>query len=276
MKACPKCKSPYNVSADQAGERFSCQSCGARLLIEANRIVLAPDDPASDPPAASSADHQNDKPSFFERWQLGGKFRILGLIVFPPWLRNSRLVAAITESLRQDFATWLFGAGVILVILGIFLPLIDQAKVQRRDAQIRSGDRRQKYLDDQLQLKIDLARKQGSNLAFSKERKERDDAKDEWQQEKLRLSAERDEAEMSFRIWNYWYLWGMMVGFFLLSIASLCYLQPNQSTPRRIVGSVVLCAQLVLIFYAFVMVSIATTAPKENSPPPSDSLPLNN
>ena len=57
----------------------------------------------------------------------------------------------------------------------------------------------------------------------------------------------------SARSWRYWYEWGMMWGFLFLGYASLGYLTPNQPTIRRVVGSIVLCAMILLIFIRFVI-----------------------
>lgn len=232
----PSCRSVYNVSPSQAGTRFTCQNCGQALIIEADGLKLdtAPSAPADSPP----------KPVPLPP---GERF---------PWLARLPKAGGIQrlgEMIAADPHTSLFGAGAVLVIVFLFFPLLDQTKIAARTARITAGDRRQDRLDQELERK-----KKGKEEKMEPEERERKKAKDEWDKTKQELFVEVDEATQSLRAANYWYLWGMMFGFLLLALASLGFLTPQQTSSRRVVGGVVICGQILLIFFAFVIMSVLT------------------
>lgn len=236
----PSCRSVYNVSPKQAGTRFVCQSCGLALVIEADGLKLddsparAGQEPAANAPAPMTS---------AERF---------------PWLARVPRVGGLHrlgEMIASDPHTWLFGAGAVLVIIFLFFPLLDQAKIAGRTAPITAGDRRQDRLDQELEKK----KKGKEDSKLDAEERERKKARDEWERTKQELMVGVDEAQQSFRAANYWYLWGMLFGFLCLALASLGFLTPQQTPSRRIVGGVVICGQMLLIFFAFVIVSIVST-----------------
>lgn len=243
----PNCRSVYNVSAKQAGTRFTCQNCGAALVIEANGLRL-------DTEGAPGAQEPYEGPASAPA-AAAGRLPLLAR------LPNLGGLQRFGDVIGTDLAIWLFGAGAVFVIIFLFFPLIDQAKIARRTAHISSGDREQERLDQKLELKKKRTDKdkEKETEKIEAEEKERKKTREKWDDRKLELQSDVDDAQFSFRMSNYWYSWGMMIGFLLLAIASLCFLTPGQTTSRRVVGSIVICAQMLLIFIAFVIASVATS-----------------
>lgn len=239
----PNCRSVYNVSAKQAGTRFTCQNCGANLVIEANGLRLD-----TEPPPGGQEPYEAPAPA-----PPAGRVPLLAR------LPNLGGLQRLGDVIGADLATWLFGAGAVFVIIFLFFPLIDQAKITRRTAHISSGDKEQERLDQKLELKKKKSDKDKESEKLEAEEKERKKTREKWDDRKLELLADVDDAQFSFRMANYWYSWGMMIGFLLLAIASLSFLTPGQTTSRRVVGSIVICAQMLLIFIAFVIASVATS-----------------
>jgi hypothetical protein len=93
------------------------------------------------------------------------------------------------------------------------------------------------------------------NIQDREERKEKDKLKRDrkkWDREKeVIMEEEKVEAEVHKDSWNYWYQWATMAGFVLLSVGALGYLSPRESTMRRVVGSIVLVAIVILIVQKF-------------------------
>jgi hypothetical protein len=150
-----------------------------------------------------------------------------------------------------DIPTLVFGAGAFFVILFLFLPLIDKAKVSRRQALIQAGNNRQERLDRLLQEKED---------ASSEEKERRKKEREAWEKEKVAMQEDIEDAKVSTMTSVYWYRYGMMFGFLLLAFAALAYLNPSQPTIRRVVGAIVIVAQVLLVFIVFVFSSSVSTA----------------
>ena len=70
----------------------------------------------------------------------------------------------------------------------------------------------------------------------------------------------KDSAKRSL----YWYRWGMMFAFVVVGAGGMAFLMHEQLT-RRIVGAVLICGQVIIIVFAFV---IASMAAGEKDPPP--------
>ena len=141
-----------------------------------------------------------------------------------------------------DTPTWLFGSGAFLVIFYLFLPLIDQAKVRRREALVIAGDVREARLEAELKKK---------DKATDEEKARRQQQKEAWERQKSVLEEDVEAAEIAQRRAGYWYRYGTMLGFLLLAFGSLGYLDPRQPLVRRILGCVVLVAILLSIFNGF-------------------------
>lgn len=146
------------------------------------------------------------------------------------------------DRVRSDVSTWLFGVGAVFTIICLFFPLLDRAKILDREAAMSAAERRLKR-------------------EFANDKEKRDKALQHWQEiERPKLQEKIDEARDSAKGWRYWYDWGMMWGFLFLSLAALGYLTPQQPTVRRVVGSIIFCAMVLLIFIRFVIESAARSA----------------
>src|SRR5262249_42489687 len=99
---CPECEAVYTVAAKDVGRRIACKKCRTPLIVTERGLER-------DATAAADIDDAERRPGagFFER------------------LRN-----------LADVPTYLFGAGAFLVIYFLFAPLIDAAKVARREGDI--------------------------------------------------------------------------------------------------------------------------------------------
>ena len=129
---------------------------------------------------------------------------------------------AATLRLLPDLSTCLFGSGVLCVLICLFMPLIDNAALLSKQATLRGGELRERNREN-------------------------------WQQERRDLLLAIDETRTAHDKWEYWYRWGMLLGFILLALGSLGYLQPEQPTIRRVVGAIVLVAMVLLIFLLFLV-----------------------
>ncbi|HEV3255332.1 MAG TPA: hypothetical protein VG013_00500 [Gemmataceae bacterium] len=216
----PGCGAAYSITPQHIGRRLTCKKCGASLVVEPNGLQLA-DAVVAAEPAGGFEDMGGPSPSR----------RAYG--------QGSAALQSIWGRITEDVPTFLFGIGAVLVIVYLFYPLIDQAKETRAQAQIEAGDRR---------LAESLQGDKGSG----------DDAKkktEDWEKKKKELQKDVDDLRVSNRRAIYWYMWGMMLGFLCLAIAAIGYLSPRQTTTRRVVGSIIICAEVVLIFMTFVFSS---------------------
>lgn len=220
-KQCPGCQTAYNVSSADVGREFPCFKCNAALVVHKDGIRLAnapgPQAQVTAIPAGSASQPEtaSDVGNGWRRWR--GRF--------------------------GDVATWTFGVGAFLVIIFLFFPLINQAKVARAKAAVQAGQLREDRMERELKQKKDVT------PADEELRKK---ARDNWAKQKDRLSEDADELGLEARQSDYWYTWGMMFGFLFLAAAALAYLNPAQPTIRRVVGAIVIIAEVLLIFIKFV------------------------
>jgi hypothetical protein len=242
----PGCGATYNVSQHHVGRRFPCNKCGSPLVITAEGIRLAGPAPGAEFALATAIDDEAHVPARPRR--AGPSF----------WTR-----------VLNDLFSWLFGVGLFLLILFLFFPIIDVLKVANRSVPMEAGDARQRHLDQELQAQINKEQKalaQGGPVDEA-ERKKREEqwkgrrdartaAKESWEEEKNQLQQAVEAARFSARRAGYWYAWGMMFGFLFLAVAALGYLRPGQPTIRRVVGAVVICGQVLVIFVVYVFQSV--------------------
>jgi hypothetical protein len=152
-------------------------------------------------------------------------------------------LADMMAKLPADVFNYFFAAGALLVILFVFLPLIDHAGVLRAETRIKVGDQEQTRLDRQL-FKAD-------SPPTSDQRKQRADDKKAWETKKDKLEDDLADAQSSLGFNQYWYIWGMLLGFVALAIGAIGYLS-EPARIKRVVGSIVICAMLLLVFITFV------------------------
>jgi len=119
-------------------------------------------------------------------------------------------------------------------------------KLVSRNAAIKVGEQRQKRLDRELTR---------GDLKDPKEEKARREQRLEerkrWDKERDQLLEKAEEAEIRAQDARYWYAWGMMVGFFFVAGGAVGFLHPRQPRSRRVLGCIVLAAQVLLIFIGF-------------------------
>lgn len=80
--------------------------------------------------------------------------------------------------------------------------------------------------------------------------------RDKWKQtDRPRLSAAIEDQANEAGLNRWRDAWGMLLGFVLLAIASIAWLQPAQPRARKIVGGIIICAELLLVFITYLIQS---------------------
>src|SRR5260370_15859198 len=205
---CPNCGAVYTISPQHVGRQVTCRKCSSALVIAADGLHLA------DVPEAALVDDEADEANEeIPVRQARKRPRTHG--------DPGGLASILGESV--DIPTLLFGAGAFFVILFLFFPLIDQAKVNRRQAAMTEGERRERRRDQEFNEKKN---KDDKDEELRKKQREA------WEKEKKSLQEDIDDAQTSVLRAPYWYRWGMMFGFLLLAGAWLGYMSPNQPTIR--------------------------------------------
>lgn len=128
-------------------------------------------------------------------------------------------------------------AGSFLVIIFLFQPVLDYFKISSIDAEIdrlNDGD-------------SDIPRK-------FRDRDEEPEKKDSSKIKELRKDL--NEARLDAKESRYTYAWFMMFGFLLLAFAEIGYLVTGASKAKRVVGAILLTAQILLIFIAYLAASL--------------------
>jgi hypothetical protein len=228
----PGCGGAYNLTLQHVGKRFLCRKCAAPLVVTDYGLQF---DTAVAPGTAAPA---AEMPAVFQ------PSPEVVLEPQPPARTGPPLWQKILTRMREmaDVPTWLFASGAFLVIVYLFFPLIDQAKVTRREAAVIAGDVREARLDAELKKKEN---------ASDEEKERRKKGREAWEKEKSYLEEDLEAAQIGQRRATYWYRYFTMLGFILLTFGSLGYLSPGQPLIRRILGCIVLVAILLSIFNAF-------------------------
>lgn len=223
-KQCPGCKTAYNIADPDVGREFTCFKCNAALVVNKNGLSLA----NAAPPAVAAPKNLSVEPTprRVSRSKLGGILSWAGRLA--------------------DAPTWLFAIGAFLVIAFLFFPLINQAKVGRAKAALDAGQLKEDRLERELKQKID----EGKNITPADEEL-RKKVRQTWIKEKASLKDDAEELSLEARRSDYWYIWGMMLGFMILAAAALAYLNPMQPPIRRVVGAIVIVAEVLLIFLKY-------------------------
>ena len=225
-KQCPGCKTAYNIADADVGREFTCFKCNAALVVRKDGLCLA----NAPPPVAVAPDNLTveREPRFASRAGLGRLPLLAGRLA--------------------DAPTWLFGIGAFLVIAFLFFPLINHAKVARAKTAIDAGQLKEDRLERELKQKVD----EGKNISPADEEL-RKKVRQTWIKEKASLQDDAEELSLAARRSDYWYTWGMMLGFLFLAAAALAYLNPLQPPIRRVVGAIVIVAEVLLIFLKYLV-----------------------
>jgi hypothetical protein len=140
--------------------------------------------------------------------------------------------------------TLVFALAVLLVIVFLFLPVIDQAHVAHAEANITKGDNKIAQLRLAAEKDIETRKLKGSEADERLKKVEPDEKI--WKEKKVTEQADLDDLKTSVAARPYWYDWGMMIAFILVVFASLGYLYFGQTTTIRVVGGVVILAVIVV------------------------------
>lgn len=227
-KTCPSCGTPFNVSPQDEGKQFNCFKCNTALTV--TRTGLQAGGGAAVPlPRPPSAPVVNLPMA--EEAAAPARSAANPLADVLAWLRYI-----------PDVPTWLFGLGMFIVIVCLFSPALGSARAKSAEAQVQLGQMRFDRSEKEFKAKPNPSVAEVENQKKMKE---------SWDREKETLEAAAKELDLNARAWDYWYTLGMMFGFLILAVASLGYLSPHQPTIRRVVGAVVLVAQILLVFTKF-------------------------
>lgn len=216
--ACPTCETVYAVTPKDVGRRIVCKRCGAALVIDPDGFRLESSPPPPQP-AVEPMPPRDDR----ER---------------PPRRPREPVLPPIWARLRPylDPPTVAFAAGVFLVLVALFMPLIGKAKVERRQAAITEE---RLYTDDLIkQLR---AAKTPNDERIKK-------VEDDWQKRREVLELDVKYAEVGNQMSTYWDRYWLLAGFLLLGFGAIGFMRDGQPLIRRIVGAVVVTAQMLLVF----------------------------
>jgi len=229
--ACPGCGAVYNVTAKDIGRHLKCKKCGTPMVIGEGGIEAESAAASQVPQHASLADDHDDPVPLPRRQS-----------------RNSVNTAELTQAYQKYgsvIAMLVFGAGAFLIIFHLFMPLVGQAKVAGRKA-----DKREAELS--YQLRVD-------DLNKDKDAKDKvktlDDLRKAHEEDTRSYDKRIASAEFASDQSQYWDRYFMMSGFLLVMVGSLLFMMPNQPLLIRIVGAVVVTAQMVFVFIVFLGLS---------------------
>jgi hypothetical protein len=225
-QSCPVCGTQFKIGPGQVGTQFPCFKCGTSLTVTPAGIQAAGAAPPPPPPPLSAVPLSHDRAA--------AALPAVSAPAGPPWWR------------RVDVPTWLFGLGTFLVILYLFLPLINHGKARRARAKLSLGEAREKRAEEEFK------KAHATGPASPTAAANRALAREAWAKDRAQLEAEVSDAHSEVALSNYWYTWGMMFGFMLLAGAALGYLSPSQPAIRRVVGAIILCGEILLIFLRYV------------------------
>jgi ABC-type multidrug transport system fused ATPase/permease subunit len=159
------------------------------------------------------------------------------------------------NQVKGDLFTYMLGLGVIILGFFLFLSILDNAKIARKQAKLDEGKLNESKEEQYITRKQQQANagKAGAVAPTAEEKKNRDTARETWDQETSKsLQNEIAEARISANAWRYWYTWGAFVGAMLVTIASVAYVATGQTTTRRVTGAVMLVLLLVTFLGAMI------------------------
>ncbi|HEY8504753.1 MAG TPA: hypothetical protein VIL46_09235, partial [Gemmataceae bacterium] len=204
------CGTLYNVTPNDVGRRIACKKCRAPLNVGPDGLRL--EEGAAAPPGEAPAFAVPAAPAGTVLGRLRGS-------IDPP--------------------TMLIGAGMFLVVVFAFFPLIDQARVLNLEGAIRAGD----YADQLDEWETNQLNKGNPT---PEDRSKRAARAAEWRREKERLGIEVNLARANADRAVVWNRRGMLLGFVLLSLAGVGFLATPQPGFRKVLGGVL----LLLVFLA--------------------------
>jgi predicted Zn finger-like uncharacterized protein len=211
--ACPECGAVYAVASKDVGRRIACKKC--RTLLVVTERGLERDEPLTAEPAEEDESAPSTEPERETTSYSSGFFARL---------RN-----------LADVPTYLLGVGTFLSILFLFLPLLDEAKVARREAEVTASE-------------AETARR----MREAKAEDEKKRIQESGDKRRRELREEADIVRQGTRQAEYWNHYGMMLGVLLVAFGAIGYVTSGETMTRRVVGAVLLCSILVLTFWTFI------------------------
>ncbi|HXD88918.1 MAG TPA: hypothetical protein VN641_20680 [Urbifossiella sp.] len=239
---CPTCGAIYNVAAKDVGRRIKCKKCEAALIVGPNG--LEPDDGATVLPSRNPPQTATIPEDDFD--------------MEPPRKRRDRdrdrrprssLNPAEVLARIGGVSTLIFGFGAFLVIVFLFLPIIGNAAVERVSAAKEKVEQ-----ERDAKIKALLKGKRAEDLTTDERTRFAEDSEKIRKDYEKRLSDADDDAryERTSNKRSRWVeMYGMMFGFLFLMVGSIGYMNADQSLFRRILGTVVLGIQMIVIFIVF-------------------------
>lgn len=248
--ACPTCQTVYAVTPADVGRRIVCTRCNAGLVIDEDGFRLldstdkgkpavgskAVPPPGLKKPAESrkaKADETEDDEETVDSSEVKKPLRDRRDEVE---LEKRPGVAGRLRS-ALDLPTVVFAVGVVLVLWFLFMPLIGAAKLRWYTARIE---------DEQLAHDTELKRLKEKGPAESVPKKE-----EEWRKRKEKLDTDVQWVQINNRQSEYWDRYGMLGGFILTALGAIGLLMSHQPLVKKIVGAVVVCAMMILVFVNF-------------------------
>jgi hypothetical protein len=278
------CGAMYEVTADQVGKSFACQQCGATLVVEAKGLRLAGGggsrgEPPPAPRPASRTSGEIRRSSVSSGNANGPSF----LLDWATWLLGSGalltvffLLNPVIDRAKSDYRQAEIAEGN------------QKQEAARADMELKfrreneDADKKDRDFNDKIREEIrknpnppaderkereDRIKEHNEKTTKEREKrtKEQNKKRDErriedrkWEDKRAKLRMEAYEYETSVIGRRAFYTWGMMIGFFCLAVAAVGYLRPSQPLIRRIVGAIIICALAVLIFIAYLSLSMTT------------------
>ncbi len=225
---CPSCGAVYNVARKDIGRKISCKKCGAALVV--TEAGLESDAPAAVATRPAPVDDMADVDE--------------GELVAPRRGKSSRRGGGLNIDPVQIFhdfggiATILFGFGAFLVIVFLFMPIIGTAAEQRALGAVE-------------RMELEWKTKERKMRKEKKADDEISKAREEFFKGKEELEEDVQDESISNKRARWFESYGMMFGFLFLMAGSLGFMMPGHTVYRRILGTVVLGVQILIIFMVF-------------------------
>lgn len=264
--ACPTCQTVYAVTPADVGRRIACTRCHATLVIDDDGFRLLdgtdkgkpvvgskPTPPPPPPPAerkkspkpvdahaeteTAQSDSGDDEDSTVDSDEVAAARRKSK--PRPKREPESDPPSTLGVFVRRyvDVPTGVFAVGVVLVLWFLFMPIIGTAKLNWYTARIE---------DEQLVHDKEVKRLTENGKAEGVPK-----LVEEWRKRKEKLEQDVQWVRINNRQSEYWDRYGTLGGFILTAVGAVGLLMSHQHTVKKVVGAVVVCAMLVLVFVSF-------------------------
>jgi hypothetical protein len=141
------------------------------------------------------------------------------------------------------------GLGIILVLLFLFFPWIDEGMIARHRAAIADRERKEKAIDNDVEEEIRVKRLDEPDAKAKRQR--RDEERKHWEDDRSRMEQDIKYEQLRNEASQVLYRWGMLLGFICLAFAAMGYLHFGQTTAARIFGLILLSGELLFVLLSF-------------------------